>query len=319
MTERSYFDSQSDDAFESPLDGAAEQAGRFASDFACARRMVDLTRAALTDSNEPSEMEEAHAQDQQQQHDTEDEQRWPSHPEILELLETLLDANPELLPAKEAKGCEQPHAVYLPENYEPAYAYPLVMWFHDEGGSEADLRRVMPQISNRNYIGVSLRGNTNLESGHGWALDEVRVTSLVEDVRAVAVSLRREYHIHSERIYLAGFGRGATAAVEVMLRQPDWFGGVLSLNGQFPKIGESLEHLPELKDKRILLATTLDCQTTKVGDVVATGRLLYAAGMLVGTRVYQDSGRKPSKKMLRDIDSWLMDDICAADTAGLVA
>ena len=104
-----------------------------------------------------------------------------------------------------------------------------------------------------------------------------------------------------------------------MLRQPDWFGGVLSLNGQFPKIDESLEHLPELKDKRILLATTLDCQTTKVGDVVATGRLLYAAGMLVGTRVYQDSGRKPSKKMLRDIDSWLMDDICAADTAGLVA
>ncbi len=315
MTERSYFDSQSDDPFETPLDGSSEQAGRFANEFACARRMVDLTSPALGDEKISSGVEESHALEQ----DTEAEQRWPSHPEILELLETLLDANPELTPAKEAKNCEQPHAVYLPENYEPAYAYPLVVWFHDDGGSEADLSRVMPQISNRNYIGVALRGNTALERGHGWSLDEAGVALLVENVRAVAVSMRREYHIHSERIYLAGFGRGATAAVEVMLRQPDWFGGVLSLNGQFPKIDESLETLPELKDKRILLATSIDCQTTKVGDVVATGRLLYAAGMLVGTRVYQDSGRKPSNKMLRDIDSWLMDDICATDTAGLVA
>ena len=116
MTERSYFDSQSDDPFETPLDGSSEQAGRFANEFACARRMVDLTSPALADEEISSGVEESHTLE----HDTEAEQPWPSHPEILELLETLLDANPELTPAKEAKGCEQPYAVYLPENYEPA-------------------------------------------------------------------------------------------------------------------------------------------------------------------------------------------------------
>ena len=288
MTERSYFDSQSDD------DG---QPSRFQPGFACSRRMIDLTH---TLDAVPEQLGDAEAG-----------RDCPIHPEILELLETLLEANPELKPGKEARGCQRPHAVYLPEHYEPAYAYPLVVWFHDAGGSEADLRRVMPQISNRNYIGVALRGNTSLDKGHGWSLNETEVTSLVEDVRAAAVALRREYHIHSERIYLAGFGTGATTAVEVMLRQPEWFGGVLSLNGGLPKIDPPLGSLADLKDKRILLATSINSQATKVGDVVAAGRLLYAAGMQVGTRVYQDSGHRPSKKMLRDIDSWLMDDICA--------
>ena len=296
MNEHSYFDSQSDDA--------AGQPSRYQDGFACSHRMLDLTH---TLDAAPERIADADAV-----HD------WPVHPEILELLETLLESNPKLQPGKEARGCERPHAVYRPEHYEPAYAYPLVVWLHGDGGSEADLRRVMPQISNRNYIGVALRGNTSLEKGHGWSLDEAGMTSLIEDVRAVAVSLRREYHIHSERIYLAGFGSGATAAVEVMLRQPEWFGGVLSLNGGLPKIDPPLGSLEELKDKRILIATSINSQSTKVGDVVATGRLLYAAGMRVGTRVYQDSGHKPSKKMLRDIDSWLMDDICAG-TAGLSA
>ena len=296
MTERSYFDSQSDDA--------AGQPSRFQEDFACSRRIIDLTHTRDAASAQIGDAEAG--------------LDWPVHSEILELLETLLEANPTLQPGKEARRCDRPHAVYLPENYEPAYAYPLVVWFHDDGGSEADLRRVMPQISNRNYIGVALRGNTSLEKGHGWSLDDAGVTSIVDDVRAVAVSLRREYHIHSERIYLAGYGSGATAAVEVMLRQPEWFGGVLSLNGGLPKIDQPLGSLPELKDKRILIATTVNSQTTKVGDVVAAGRLLYAAGMQVGTRVYQDSGHRPSKKMLRDIDSWLMDDICTG-TAGLSA
>jgi phospholipase/carboxylesterase len=335
MTERSYFDSQSDDPFDSPFERPDDHAEYFAHEFACIRRMTDLTGEPFDvseNSSEPDITDDA-ADDAlaqacedrfeeellEQTTSPEDVQRWPSHPEILELLESLLDANPEMVPAKETKSYQQPHAVYLPENYEPAYAYPLVVWFHDEHGSEADLKRVMPQISERNYIGVALRGNTKLERGHGWDLAPEAVTALVDEVRAVAISMRREYHIHSERIYLAGFGSGATAAVEVMLRQPDWFGGVLSLNGQFPKIDKPLEDLHELKDKRILLATSIDCQATKVGDVVAAGRLLYAAGMLVGTRVYQDSGRKPSKKMLRDIDSWLMDDICETDTAGMVA
>lgn len=296
MTERSYFDSQSDDA--------AGRPSRFQDGFACTRRMVDLTHTLDAASPQIGDAEAGHD--------------WPVHPEILELLEELLAANPQLQPGKEARGCERSHAVYLPENYEPGYAYPLVVWFHDDGGSEADLRRVMPQISNRNYIGVALRGNSSLEKGHGWSLDETNMTSLVEDVRAVAVSLRREYHIHSERIYLAGYGSGATAAVEVMLRQPEWFGGVLSLNGGLPKIDQPPGSLSELKDKRILIATSVNSPTTKVGDVVAAGRLLYAAGMQVGTRVYQDSGHKPSKKMLRDIDAWLMDDICTG-TAGLSA
>src|SRR5688572_14419077 len=40
-------------------------------------------------------------------------------------------------------GCTPsgPVAVFTPEGYEPNYAYPLIVWFHDAGESEHVLRR----------------------------------------------------------------------------------------------------------------------------------------------------------------------------------
>ena len=47
----------------------------------------------------------------------------------------------------------RPCGVFVPENYEPNYAYPLVVWLHDAGRSERDIVDVLPHISMRNYFG----------------------------------------------------------------------------------------------------------------------------------------------------------------------
>lgn len=285
MTDYSFFESQSDDA---------EHPQGFDDRFACARRFVDLTHTldAEGETTEPVLND------------------LPAHPEIIELIESMLVADPNLQPGAEAKSCERPHAVYIPEHYEAGYAYPLIVWFHGDGASEAELAQVMPSISDRNYIGVALRGDLTSGAGHSWSVDGTQSAELLQDVRAIVTSLRREYHIHSERIYLAGFGSGATTAVQVMLNKPEWFGGVISFSGEMPKPDAPLTRVDELKDKRILLATSLESTTTRVGDVVAAGRLLYSVGMQVGTRVYQGVEASPTTKMLRDLNSWLMDDIC---------
>src|SRR5580698_11026646 len=57
-------------------------------------------------------------------------------------------------PAPQAHPC----GVFVPENYEPNYAYPLVVWLHDAGRSERDIVDVLPHISMRNYLGLALRG-----------------------------------------------------------------------------------------------------------------------------------------------------------------
>lgn len=284
MTDFSFFDAQPDDADRLP--GYDDR-------FACSKRFVDLTHTLEDElqSTEPVLND------------------LPAHPEIIELIESILTAEPALQPAREAQGCQRPHAVYMPEHYEAGYAYPLIVWFHGDETSENELAEVMPSISDRNYIGVALRGDVAVGSGFGWS--SASSPELLQDIRAIVTSLRREYHIHSERIYLAGFGSGATTAIQVMLAKPEWFGGVISFSGEMPKPDAPLAATDELKNKRILLATSLGSTTTGVGDVVATGRLLYSVGMQVGTRVYQNAEKAPSTKMLRDLNSWLMDDICS--------
>lgn len=285
MSNFSFFDSQPDDA---------KRSQDFDDRFACSRRFVDLTHILEAEAQPTEQVEEA----------------LPAHPEILELIESLLVADPNLQPARESQGCDRPHAVYVPEHYEAGYAYPLIVWFHGDGSSEEELAQVMPSISDRNYIGVSLRGDVTLENSFGWSTAGIS-PELLADVRSIVLSLRREYHIHSERIYLAGVGSGATVAVNLMLAKPEWFGGVISFSGELPKSDAALTQVDELKNKRILLTTSLGSTTTRVGDVVAAGRLLYSAGMQVGTRVYQEAESTPSPRMLRDLNSWLMDDICA--------
>lgn len=284
-----------DFSFESPSDDI-DPHSELEDRFACTRRIVDLTHPENSaDGAEGSVLEDL-----------------PAHPEIVELIESLLAANPDLQPSCDQQTSERAHTVYVPEHYEAGYAYPLIVWFHRDGASESELDRVMPVISDRNYIGVALRGDVEASTGHGWSPDAGTSPELLQDVRAIVTGLRRQYHIHSERIYLAGFGSGATTAVQLMLAKPEWFGGVISFSGDLPKENGALLPVEELKDKRILLATSLGSKTSRVGDVVAAGRLLYSAGMQVGTRIYQDSENSPTVKMLRDVDSWLMDEICGS-------
>ena len=60
--------------------------------------------------------------------------------------------------------------------------------------------------------------------------------SVVEDylIRAVEQT-RLSYHIHSERIYLAGFCEGATVAYRLGMVFPERIAGIVSLNGAMPR------------------------------------------------------------------------------------
>src|SRR5712692_5642785 len=125
-----------------------------------------------------------------------------------------------------------PVRTFLPTGYEPRYAYPLLVFFHGHGGSEEQVLRLAPRLSRRNYICIGLRGPELLgvradgRLGYAWGSGD-RHDTLVEDyvLRAVEQT-RRNYHVHSERIFLAGFCEGATLAYRLGLQFPERFGGV---------------------------------------------------------------------------------------------
>src|SRR3954451_19216022 len=70
-------------------------------------------------------------------------------------------------------------ARFIPQRYEPNYAYPLLVLFHARGGDEQQMVRSMPALSWRNYVGLSLRGPEAVNKrgrpeGYGWGPTFVR-------------------------------------------------------------------------------------------------------------------------------------------------
>src|SRR5262245_26701149 len=118
---------------------------------------------------------------------------------------------------------ERPVRTFLPTGYEPNYAYPLVVFFHGHGGDEDQIIRLAPNLSRRNCICMALRGPEILEvgrngqSGYGWRVDVPCDTTLEDYVLRAIEQARRVYHIHSERIFLAGFCEGAQLAYRLGL------------------------------------------------------------------------------------------------------
>jgi phospholipase/carboxylesterase len=203
-----------------------------------------------------------------------------------------------------------PVRTFLPAGYEPNYPYPLLVFLHNHGGSEEQILRLAPRLSRRNYICIALRGPHPLAPrpdgrlGYSWGLDggDVMVEEYV--FRAVEQT-RRHYHVHSERIYLAGFCEGASLAYRLGLLYPNRFGGVISLNGCIPRHGGPLLRLPEVRQLRVLIGHGIANAIVPISLARNDFRLLYTAGLAVRMHTYA-ANHRIHRDMLRDIDRWVM-------------
>src|SRR6516165_11726650 len=109
-----------------------------------------------------------------------------------------------------------PVRTFLPTGYEPNYAYPLLVFLHGQGGSEEQVLRLAPRLSRRNYVSIALRGPQEMDPrpdgrrAFSWGTEGAQDAFLEEYIFRAVEQTRRLYHVHSERIYLAGFCEGAT-------------------------------------------------------------------------------------------------------------
>lgn len=227
-----------------------------------------------------------------------------------------------------------PWSLFVPEAYEPRYAYPLIVWILDPSDQEHELCRRMAQVSTRNYFGVSLRtplASSRPQADNG-AQDQTHAVSrpapenagdataslfstdntdpicaFEQQVFETVQQMRSDYHIHSERVFLAGFETAGTLALELSLRRPEWFAGVAVLSGSLPATMCPLHRFRDLRGKRVLLGWSAQGSDggASIGD---TGRLLHAAGMRVCTRQYEASPAV-TRGMLTDMNRWVMREI----------
>lgn len=185
--------------------------------------------------------------------------------------------------------------LYVPDHYEPRYAYPLILWLRSDGATpdraaQGEFRRLMRRISDRNCFGAAIP------------------TSPVESLEARIVEtvgvLRRQYHLHSERIYLAACGNDAERALQVGMARPEWFGGVIALSPAVSTRHRWLARFNALRGKRVLLAAGSEDQS-QVEAIRKLRRLLWSAG--VSVRACQHESADPlDNGLCREIDRWLI-------------
>lgn len=198
-----------------------------------------------------------------------------------------------------------PVRTFLPTGYEPRYPYPLLVFLHGLGGNEEQILGLAPKLSRRNFICIGLRGPVAMQGfGNSWG-DNSHAT-LIEDYLLRALEqTRRNYHIHSERIYLAGVGEGATLAYRLGLTFPEKLAGVISLNGAMPRTDRPLLRLPEVRNLRVLIGHGIANSIVPLSLAKEDRRLLYNAGLTVEMNTYPTNHRVHAD-MLRDINRWVI-------------
>ena len=179
--------------------------------------------------------------------------------------------------------------VFVPEHYESNYAYPLLVWLQTTRWPAGGFDRIMRLISDRNYFGVALLIG-----------DPDRIE---EQLHETVACLRRRFHVHTERVFLAGIGEAGTQAITTALGRPEWFGGIAAISAQWPSTPRLLARFDQLRGKRVLLGMDDRDEQSIVRGVERAQVLLWTAGMHV-TTVSCAAGGNHCPSLFRELDRW---------------
>ena len=199
-------------------------------------------------------------------------------------------------------------AVYTPRSYESGYAYPLVVWFHDEGGDERDVLSWLPQISDQNYLGIGLRAPLPVTNGlptrRRWSTSSGYLDLLEDELAVSLCDLADRLNVHPERIVVAGVGQGATVALRMLLRRPEWFAAGVCLNADWLP-DNRLEWWGQYTGKPLWLGHAQDWPLLTSRSAIQSSKLLRSGGFDV-TQHFDDFDELRPMALAREVNNWLM-------------
>ena len=206
---------------------------------------------------------------------------------------------------------EQQVCFFGPERYEPRYEYPLIVWLHSCYSSELELENVMPALSLQNYVSCAPRGTTACDSEgkfYRWG-QSAAATAIAEEIVFETISLAaRQFSIAENRVFLAGFGGGATMAWRIALRYPKRFAGIVSVCGDFPHRNQPLSNLTVARHLPTLWLYGAQSKSCGVQQVCESLPILHSASLAVDIRQYP-CGNELLSNMLVDMNGWMMEHV----------
>lgn len=201
--------------------------------------------------------------------------------------------------------CNHHASVFVPMHYEKNYAYPLVVWMPSADHGTDEVHDIMPRISKRNYVAVS----PEIESTESvFAQSKQPMIAAREAVVAAIETAKARFNINPQRIFIAGFGSGATAAFSIALEFPELFAGVLAMNGPLPTDGAPLAQWERSRKLPVFWAHCRQSDQFEQPQLCQQLRLLHIAGFSLTLRQYP-GGDCISDGLLADANRWIMESV----------
>ena len=137
---------------------------------------------------------------------------------------------------------ELPYRIYVPENYDTKYKYPLVIFFHGYGERGSNntsqlstnfpfLPRILNEENLVNYPAIVLA--PQCPANDVWATESYDTFNTTYDINKMKITnsmratvnlieeLRKEFNIDGNRIYTTGVSMGGLAALDLTARFPE--------------------------------------------------------------------------------------------------
>ncbi|MBT6148897.1 MAG: prolyl oligopeptidase family serine peptidase [Gemmatimonadetes bacterium] len=131
----------------------------------------------------------------------------------------------------ELDGKLQPYGLYVPTDFDPSRAYPLVVMLHGfTGGPEEAMQKVFGMAGDQT-------ASPYLDNGYIVATpynrDNIGYTNQIgeDDVWRVVEQVQRVYTIDADRVYLTGLSMGGGGTLHIGLHYPDRFAAIAAVCG----------------------------------------------------------------------------------------
>lgn len=192
------------------------------------------------------------------------------------------------------------YRLFFPEPYVAGYAYPLIVYIHDDRRSEADLHHWFPAVSGQNFLAAAVRAPfpdaIGMPGRFSWSGEPLR--SARKLVAEAVDSISSLWKVHPDRLYLMGEGVGAELALELALTRPVYCGAIAIAPRGLPELVPPTQLRAP---KRLLIAREHSAESSNFPEACsATGHSVTTVELKTG------NGRRDT---CRRIHHWLMESI----------
>ena len=202
----------------------------------------------------------------------------------------------------------------LPDEYDPAVSYPLVIMLHGFGAQMLDLAGLAPEINPRGYVYACPNAPIPFDlgygqRGYGWMAPRGQATpeeiSHTEGLLSTFFDeVFAQFKTPPGQAILLGFSQGGGMTYRCGLSRPETFAGLVALSGSVRDPKELQDRLPADRSQPIFIAHGRADSMVSLESAQATRQFLEKMGYHPEYREYA-MAHEISREVLADLVPWM--------------